>query len=179
MTSPRTFSVVELVRTPEHGTEDRLCFEPGVNVIVGMPNTGKSKWLQMLNYLLVSEDTPADAFGEDIAAKYTSLKATLTVAGEVLEIERRWGGSDPKNRVYVNGDKSTVKEFLLLLHERLGIPVLHYPQGNPLAPRAWPELGWRSLYRHIYRRQSFWSRHRRQTTRERAARLHPPVLRPS
>jgi hypothetical protein len=157
MTSPRTFSVVELVRTPEHGTEDRLCFEPGVNVIVGLPNTGKSKWLQMLNYLLVSEDTPADAFGEDIAAKYTSLKATLTVAGEVLEIERRWGGSDPKNRVYVNGDKSTVREFLLQLHERLKIPVLHYPQGNPLGSRAWPELIWRSLYRHIYRRQAFWS----------------------
>ena len=56
MTPPRTFSVVELVRTPEHGPEDRLSFAAGVNVIVGMPNTGKSKWLQMLNYLLVSED---------------------------------------------------------------------------------------------------------------------------
>ena len=157
MTPQRTFSVIELVRTPEHGPEDRLSFATGVNVIVGMPNTGKSKWLQMLNYLLVSEDSPADAFGEDIAAKYTSLKAKLTVAGEVLEIERRWGNNDPKNRVYVNGDKSTVRDFLLLLNERLEIPVLHYPQGYHLASRAWPELGWRSLYRHMYRRQSFWS----------------------
>jgi hypothetical protein len=157
MTPPRTFSVVELVRTPELGPEDRLSFVTGVNVIVGMPNTGKSKWLQMLNYLLVSEDSPADAFGEDIAAKYTSLKAKLVVAGEVMEVERRWDAGNPKNRVYVNGDKSTVKDFLLLLHERLDIPVLHYPQGNPLSPRAWPELGWRSLYRHMYRRQTFWS----------------------
>jgi hypothetical protein len=156
MTAPRTFVVNELVRAPEQGPEDRLTFTTGVNVIVGMPNTGKSKWLQMLNYLLVSEDAPADAFGEVVAAKYTSIKGKLTVAGETLEVERRWDSSTPKNRIFVNGEQSTIKEFLLLLQNRLGIPVLHYPQGDPLGQRSWPELGWRSLYRHMYRRQSFW-----------------------
>ena len=157
MTPSRTFSIAELIRIPEHGPEDRLSFVPGMNVIVGMPNTGKSKWLQMLNYFFVSDESPADAFGEEIASKYTSLIAKITVASELLVVERRWGNSDPKNRIYINGEKSSVRDFLLMLHERLNIPVLHYPQGNPLAPRAWPELGWRSLYRHMYRRQNFWN----------------------
>jgi hypothetical protein len=157
MTAARTFVVNQLVRSPEQGPEDRLTFNTGINVLVGMPNTGKSKWLQMLNYLLVSEDAPADAFGEVVATKYRAITGNLLVAGEALEVERRWESNTPKNRIIVNGEQSTIKEFLLHLENRLGIPVLHYPQGNPLGQRSWPELGWRSLYRHMYRRQQFWS----------------------
>jgi hypothetical protein len=51
----------------------------------------------------------------------------------------------------------TLHAFTMQLMDALRIPVLHYPQGNPYSPRAWPELGWRSLYRHMYRRQSFWT----------------------
>lgn len=40
--------------------------------------------------------------------------------------------------------------------EKLEIPVVNYPQGNPYGTRAWPELSWRSLFRHVYRRQTFW-----------------------
>ena len=152
----RTFVVNELVRSPQGGPEDRLELTPGVNVIVGIPNTGKSKWLQMLNYLLVSEDAPADVFGEIVASKYTSIRGMLTVAGESLEVERRWDSSTPKSRIFVNGEATNIKEFLLDLHHRLDIPLLHYPQGNPLGPRTWPELGWRSLFRHMYRRQLLW-----------------------
>ena len=120
-----------------------------------MPNTGKSKWLQMLNYLLVSEDTPADAFGEDVA-KYTSVMATVTVAGEVLELNV--GGTvTPEEPSERQRGKSTSKGLPLLLHARLDMPLLHYPQGNPLRPQGtWPELGCCSLYRHMYRRQSLW-----------------------
>ena len=50
-----------------------------------------------------------------------------------------------------------VREFVRNLLDRLSIPILHYPQGNPYGQRAWPELGWRSLYRHMYRRQNMWS----------------------
>lgn len=152
----RTLIVNELVRFPENGHEDRLALTSGVNVLVGMPNTGKSKWLQMLNYLLVSEDAPADVFGEDVASKYTSIRGILTLAGESLEVERRWGSNTPKSRIFVNGEARNIKEFLLDVQHRLGIPLLHYPQGNPLGQRTWPELGWRSLYRHMYRRQNFW-----------------------
>ncbi len=156
MTAAKFFSVKELSRLPEQGPEDRLAFQPGVNVVVGPPNTGKTKWLQLLDYLLGNEASAEDALGEDVAQKYDSATATLSVAGEELVVQRRWKEAGSKGKVYLNGTSIPVKEFLHGLMERVGIPIIHYPQGNPYGERTWPELGWRSLYRHMYRRQTLW-----------------------
>ncbi|MFO1043284.1 MAG: hypothetical protein U0941_15935 [Planctomycetaceae bacterium] len=157
MTTPLRLVVKEIYRTPETGPEDRLEFKEGVNVIVGPPNTGKTKWLQMLDYVLGNDGVPEDVFGEDVAEKYDTITARLVVSGEELEVQRRWKESGAKGKVFVNGEPSAIKDFLHDLLARLSIPVLHYPQGNPLGQRTWPELGWRSLYRHMYRRQNMWS----------------------
>ena len=149
--------VKELHRTPETGPEDRLEFKDGVNVIVGPPNSGKTKWLQMLDYVLGNDSVPGDVFGEEVAAKYDTVTARLIVGGEELEVQRRWKESGVKGKVFVNGEPTVLRDFLHNLLARLSTPVLHYPQGNPLGQRTWPELGWRSLYRHMYRRQSMWS----------------------
>ena len=77
MSRPRTLIVAELLRTPDNGPEDRLILTPGVNVLVGPPNAGKTKWLQMLDYLLGNDDNPVDAFGDDLATKYYSVAARL------------------------------------------------------------------------------------------------------
>ncbi len=156
MTSERLI-VKELYRTPESGPEDRLTLEEGVNVIVGPPNTGKTKWLQMLDYVLGNDGPPVDTIGEDIAEKYDTITAHLVVAGAELEIQRRWKEPGTKGKIFKNGEPLVVREFLHDLMGRLNIPVLHYPQGNPIGLRTWPELGWRSLYRHMYRRQNMWS----------------------
>jgi hypothetical protein len=147
MTTPQRLVVKELFRTPEGGPEDRLAFEEGVNVIVGPPNTGKTKWLSMLDYVLGNDGVPEEVFGEDIAEKYETVTARLVVAGEELEVQRRWKEVGAKGKVFVNGEPLALKDFLHDLLARLSIPVLHYPQGNPLGQRTWPELGWRSLYR--------------------------------
>lgn len=157
MTTSQRLVVKELFRTPEAGPEDRLAFEEGVNVIVGPPNTGKTKWLSMLDYVLGNDGVPEEVFGEDVAEKYETVTARLVVAGEELEVQRRWKEVGAKGKVFVNGEPLALKDFLHGLLARLSIPVLHYPQGNPLGQRTWPELGWRSLYRHMYRRQSMWS----------------------
>jgi hypothetical protein len=157
MTASQRLIIRELYRTPEAGPEDRLEFKDGVNVIVGPPNTGKTKWLQMLDYVLGNDGVPDDVFGEEVAAKYETVTARIIVAGEELEVQRRWKETGVKGKVFVNGEPSALKDFLHDLLSRLGTPVLHYPQGNPLGQRTWPELGWRSLYRHMYRRQSMWS----------------------
>jgi len=156
MTISGNLFVKELVRTPKLGPEDHLSFVAGVNVIVGAPNTGKTKWLQMLDYVLGNDGVPEDVFGEDIAGKYEAITAHLCVAGEELTVERRWKELGSRGKVFVNGEPWIMKDFLHDLLRRLGIPVLHYPQGNPLGQRTWPELGWRSLYRHMYRRQNMW-----------------------
>jgi AAA15 family ATPase/GTPase len=41
-------------RLAENGKEERLSFLPGVNILVGKPNTGKTKWLSTLDYLFGS-----------------------------------------------------------------------------------------------------------------------------
>lgn len=156
MSASHTLIIHELIRSPEAGPEDRLELCTGVNVLVGPPNTGKTKWLQMLDFLFGNDDTALDAFGDDIASKYVSVLARMTVSGEPWTVERCWDEGIPKSQVLLNEEAVSVKEFLRRLMSKLNIPILHYPQGNPYGSRSWPELGWRSLYRHIYRRQHLW-----------------------
>jgi DNA repair ATPase RecN len=155
MTS-KTILIQEVLRQPEQGSTDRLAFKAGVNVIVGLPNTGKSKWLRMIDYLLGDDANPEDTF-EELHDKYDSVQATCIIAGEKLTIERKWKEKGVKTKAFVNGQSIGVKELRELFMARLGLPLVHYPQGNPYGSRAWPELGWRSLCRHVYRRQSMWA----------------------
>ena len=60
------------------------------------------------------------------------------------------------SKVLLNEQAVSLKDYREVLMSRLEIPIVHYPQGNPLGPRAWPELGWRSLFRAIIRQQRFW-----------------------
>ena len=71
--------IKQLSRFPQEGNHDVLDFEPGVNVIVGKPNTGKTRWLSMLDYALGSRNTPEDVFGNDLATKYASVQVTLEI----------------------------------------------------------------------------------------------------
>lgn len=155
--SERTLIVNEVTRTPSGGPEDHLDLSEGVNVLIGAPNTGKSKWLQMIDFVLGNDDDAASVFGEDVAGKYNSIAAKLTVAGEEWEVERRWNDGTPKTRVFLNGESLNSRQYWHRILEQLQIPILHYPQGNPYGQRTWPELGWRSLIRHMYRRQRYWS----------------------
>ena len=154
---PPTITVRELERFPNGSSDDRLIFKPGVNTLVGRPNTGKTKWLRMLDFILGSEKQPADAFDDELAEKYEAARLLVTVDDEEISIERRWKDRGLKTKILVNDDPMNHGEFSHYLLDKLSIPSVQYPQGDPLGPRAWPELGWRSLFRHMYRRQNFWS----------------------
>ena len=152
----KTLLITELLRKPELGPEDRLKLKPGVNVLVGRGNTGKSKWLRMLDYLMGDDDDPKEQF-EDLAEKYDSVQATVEIGDESFVIERKWKEAGFKTKVIVDDNAMSFKEYRVWLLTKLGIPLIHYPKGNPYGPSTWPELGWRSLYRHVYRQQRFWS----------------------
>jgi len=156
MTS-RQLLIKEIFRSPEFGVEDRLVFEPGVNVIVGVPNTGKTKWLRMLDYLFGNDGRPEEIFGEDLANKYESVGMEIIVAEEAWTIQRQWKEVGSRTKIKLNGEVMDINQASYSLMEKLGIPLVHYPQGNPHGSRTWPELGWRTLLRHIYRRQALWS----------------------
>jgi len=155
--SDHTLLIREISRAPAHGTADRIVLREGVNVIVGPPNTGKSKWLRMLDYLFGDDGSPEDVFGEDLAEKYASVAMALQINGEDMKIQREWKKTGVLTKVSVNGQPLSRDQYCELLMKKLGIPMVHYPQGSPYGPRTWPTLGWRSLFRHVYRRQEFWS----------------------
>lgn len=152
-------SIARLARRLAIGTTEALDFETGVCLLVGRPNTGKTKWLQTLDFLLGdSGANPYESVEETgLAEKYESASVTLRIGENRFEVERRWREPGGKGKLFVDGQTMLPKDFQHWLLEQLGIPVLHYPKGNPMSGQTWPELSFRSLLRHIYRQQRFWS----------------------
>ncbi len=155
--SAKTLKIVHLERTPKSGTDDDLLLNSGVNLIVGKKDTGKTAWLRMLDYVMGDDSTPIEALGETIATKYDAIQVTIAIEAEQFILERRWKEIGSKTKVFVNGQPIPVAEFSQFLLKKLNIPVIHFPKGNPYAERAWPELSWRMLYRHIYRKELYWT----------------------
>lgn len=151
----RTFVIDEIERISSKGERERLSFENGLNLLVGRPNTGKTMWLRMLDYVLGDRDAAERTLSEELAEKYDSVRVRAHVGDEELVLERRWKESGAKNKIFVDNTAISSENFSSVLLEKLGIPVLHYPQGDPYASRTWTELSLRSLYRHIYRQQLY------------------------
>ena len=147
-------NIEQLERVTAGGSVERLRFGPGLNILVGRPNTGKTVWLTMLDYVLGDRSPVEHALSAELADKYSIIRAVLRIGGDAQTVvERRWKEAGSKHKVYVDGRLLSVEDFSSYFLSELGIPVLHYPQGDPYSSRAWPELSWRSLFRHIYRRQ--------------------------
>lgn len=152
-------SIQSLERRLATGNVEMLTFETGVNVFVGRPNTGKTKWLQTLDYLLGDPGSNpyelSDA--EGLAEKYDAAAATILIGDESFRIERRWREAGSKGKVFVGDDGMLAREFQHWLMEKLGIPLVNFPKGNPMSGQTWPELSFRTLLRHMFRQQRFWS----------------------
>lgn len=155
---PALLNIVSIDRLQSGGEVETLAFRPGVNVLVGVPNTGKTKWLQLLDYLFGDPGNQPFEGAEDtgLADKYVSAGVNLTVADADVRLERRWLEPGAKTKVFVDGKGFTAGEFQDWLLEALNIPLLHFPRGNPMSGQTWPELSFRMLLRHIYRQQRFW-----------------------
>lgn len=151
--------VAKIERQLSMGGSETLQFEDGVNVVVGRPNTGKTRWLQTLDYLLGdSGNSPFEqSDDEHLALKYAAAGVDLLVAGEAIKIERKWNEPGARSKVFVNGVPMGAQDFQLLLLEKLNIPLVHFPKGNPYSGQTWPQLSFRMLLRHLYRRQRFWN----------------------
>ncbi|CAD5271546.1 conserved hypothetical protein [Bosea sp. 62] len=139
------------------GNTEAIAFEPGVNLLIGRPNTGKTQWLKIIDFLLGDPDPFESRFDEVLSEKYEAAAAEFLIGSEKLVVERRWREAGMKTKAIVDGEVIDAVEFQHRLMAKLGIPVLHYPKGNPQSGQTWPELSFRSLLRHIHRRQGFWS----------------------
>lgn len=146
----------QITRRTGDGREESLFFSPGLNLIAGRPNTGKTVWLNMIDFMMGDSGSPQDAFGVEIADKYDSISCVIQIGDSDYVIERNWKKRGAKSKIYVDNVALSAEQFSDFLLETLGIPNLHFPKGNPVRG-AWPRLSWRALYRHIYRQQRFWS----------------------
>jgi len=157
--STKRLAIKSISRRRPDGTDDTLHFAPGVNVMFGDGNTGKTKWLETIDYLLGDEVSAEEREDSEnpLFRLFEAAVAVLEVGGKELIVERRWREPKSLGKVYVNGDPETAKEYCHRLMGLLDLPVVHYPQGNPYSARKWPELGWRALFRHLYRRETMWS----------------------
>lgn len=154
--SIKPLRLVQIRRDAVDGTIESLEFSPGVNVVVGKPNTGKTKWMRMIDFVLGDEKKAEEKLGATLAAKYRRAALTMVIGDEEFTAERRWHEPGAKGKIFIGKAAYSTSEFQQFLLDKLGIPVVHYPQGNPYGPRTWPELSFRSLLRHMYRRQKPW-----------------------
>lgn len=155
--STKLLRINSVTRLSRKGKSESLHFEPGVNLIVGEPNTGKTRWLEMIDFVMGDDGTAEEKLGDVLFDKYESASVELQIGDRQLSVERRWHKPGNKTKIFVGDESLKIPEFRQLMLDELGIPSLHYPQGNPYGIRTWPELGFRSLVRHWYRRQRFWS----------------------
>lgn len=81
----------------------------------------------------------------------------ICIGDESFRIERRWREAGAKGKVFVEDEGMPAKDFQHWLMEKLGIPLVNFPKGNPMSGQTWPELSFRTLLRHIFRQQRFWS----------------------
>ena len=102
---PVFLSIESIDRLQAAGELESLSFELGVNVLVGVPNTGKTKWLQLLDYLLGDPgNNPFEGAVETgLAGKYVSAGANLRIGEALYRVERRWQESGAKTKVFVEG----------------------------------------------------------------------------
>ena len=157
MTRP-FLSIGRIERRRATGNTEELVFKPGVNVVVGRPNTGKTKWLQTLDFLLGDPgENPFEGAEEaGLTDKYDSAAVELIIGDERMRIERRWREAGAKTKIFVDDNGMAARDFQQWLMGKLAIPLLNFPKGNPLSGQTWPELSFRMLLRHIYRQQQFW-----------------------
>jgi uncharacterized coiled-coil DUF342 family protein len=156
--SQRYLSIVRLERQLATGNVEEILFQQGVNLFVGRPNTGKTKWLQTLDYLLGDPgENPFEGEEETgLDEKYVAAAAQLVIGDEEVRIERKWREPGAKGKIFVNDQAMLARDFQHWLMEKLGIPILKFPKGNPMSGQTWPELSFRMQLRHIYRRQLLW-----------------------
>ena len=110
----------------------------------------------MLDYLLGDKADAEEEFDE-LYGKYDSVQAKIEIADEQFTIERRWKEPGFKTKVLVNGEARTVDDYREWLMNTTRDPDRSLSEGKPLRCRELVGIGVRSLCRHVYRQQRFWS----------------------
>ena len=155
----REFRLLKLTRKLIVNSRDEtLPFKKGLNLINGLPNTGKTTWLQIFNFLLGSNRSPEYYFSSSFMQVYQSVSCTISINSELILVERGWAKEDFKTKITYNGDNEVhPKNFQKFLLNKMGIPDLKYPKPDAISKMKATSLSFRMHLRHFYRRQKYWN----------------------
>ena len=88
--STKSLNIMSASRLARNGEVDFLPVTKGVNVVVGEPNTGKTRWLETIDFVLGDDGKAEEKLGEVIFEKYLSAELVLQIGDERLAAQRRW-----------------------------------------------------------------------------------------
>lgn len=151
-----TLQIKKIKRFGADNLIEEIEFGAGVNVLVGPRNAGKTSWLKMIDYVFADPDQPEKALGKTIADKYEAVEVTLQIGAEEHVLSRNWKEKNAKTKMLLNGETIDFRQFNEFIFAKLQWPEVVYASGDPYAEKTWKNLGFRMLFRHMYRQARFW-----------------------
>jgi len=143
--------------TPD-GEIDEIPFAKNATEVVGPRNSGKTTFLRAIDYCLGNDDSAAAALGADVAARYDVYRLDLELAGTPHQIERRPNEYGYAGKIFVDGSEILQSEFSEWILLRLDWPAIRIPKArDPRNATSTVPLTFRTLLRHLYRREDSWS----------------------
>lgn len=140
------------------GEIEVMSFDPRVSVIVGPPNSSKTTSLRMIDFCLGDADPADRALGPAIVENYLGLELDLSVSGTRYTVRRGIQSTfGLLTRVRVGDADLALRDFQAWLMRELDWPELSVPKGrDPRVATELVPLTFRSLLRHIYRKENSW-----------------------
>jgi hypothetical protein len=151
--------ILELDLIRPEGTSDAMNFAAPMTLIRGPRNSSKTTTLKMLDFCLGDGDSATRALGARVAASYLALELTISCHGREHHLNRALSREvGPLGRIVVDGRLELLpRELDDWLLDQLGWPLLMIPLGrDPQRATRLQPLTFRSLLRHIYRREHSW-----------------------
>jgi hypothetical protein len=132
--------------------------EPGLNLLIGDPNTSKTTTLRIADFCLGDDDSAEGKFGRNVADEYAQFALQITANGQEHLLIRRVREPGQTRRVDVDGQLMDTRGFNDWIAEALGWgPPVRIPRGLSAAATEEIPLTFRVLYRHLYRRWNSWT----------------------
>ena len=110
-----SLAILEVDREGTGGKKEHLQFHTGMNVLVGAPNTGKTKWMETIDFLLGDNVAAEQRETDDIFMKFDSARMVAVIGGQQFRIERKWKEKGALTKVFVDDTALTLDDYYSFL----------------------------------------------------------------
>ncbi len=154
-----TLRLQSLERYRYDGEVEETKFGAGLTLLIGPRNSSKTTTLEMIDFCFGDSDPAERALGRDVVVNYQGIRLRLAINNEIRTIDRAFTQSfGPLSRLVIDEQQQLdPRSFSDWIMEELGWPLLEIPRGrHPRFATETVPLTFRTLLRHIYRRENSW-----------------------